>query len=228
MFKSIQSVFLDSIKLWENNILNLFRINLLFFALLILINYFSALIAIQLSYVRTVQNFLLSIIVTPSFAYLFNGYIYFHIKKCRGASSSTTQLLRGYKGYFDSLLYYLFIIFLFFIFIVPLKQVNQYEGVMQLRLYGGAILAIYIFNRSIFSLLFILDYNQKFSEAVKSSFAITDNKNFQVLLIIIFSTIILFSGFFIFIVGILLTASPAMMVIILKFIRYEKLNYLGN
>ena len=228
MLRSIQGIFMDSIRLWENNILNLFRINLLFFSLLVLINYFSALIAIQLSYVRSVQNLLLSIIVTPTFAYLFNGYLYFHIKKCRGASSSTTQLLRGYKGYFDSLLYYGFLIFLFFMFISPLRQENQFEGVMLIRLYGGAIFATYIFCRSIFTLIFILDYNQKFSEALKSSFTITNKQNINVLLITLFSLVILFSGFFIFFIGILLTASPAMMVMILKFMRFEKLNYLGS
>jgi len=213
--KLIIASFSFGIRNFFRNYLQLFRVNLLFFSIVLYVSYLGAVIAINLFYTRRLQEIFLVVFAFPFISYFTSGLLYYHISSSKNLAGRLAQIYRGYIWFFSYAVYF-FLMFLFYQLIIKqLRYFFDYSPERRLELVLSIIVIVWFYIRSFFVPILLIVGKNNFSDAFFESWNISRKNSFTVILFSIFSLIIISAGFLFFIIGVV----PAISIVIFAYIN---------
>jgi len=202
------------------------RFNLLFFAIIFLINYLAAVISMMITYDRDLQEIILVIFKIPVTAYFIGGFTYFYLSLVRGVTVRTAKIYRGYRWYYQILVYELLVYFLYLLLVRPIVDFFDFPLVIQIRLIFGIIAYLYLFIRASFFLAIVVDTRVSFMKTLAESFVLTRDSFFETGLFIALGLAVIMSGILAAGIGIIFTMAVATQgyVLLYEILRKKRLS----
>ncbi len=167
----------------RENALTIIRVNALFLAFIVLGNYLFALLAMNLTYYPAYQKIFLILFASPVSAFFIGGMIYFYLGLVRGTTQRAAQIYRGYKWILSITIYiWLFYFFGNMVFLPFVEMLdNQWNFLRQMHTITSAVIFIWFWLRTSFTLVLIVDKNVPIVSAIGRSLEITRGQLFLTL-----------------------------------------------
>jgi len=204
------------------------RFNILFFAIIFLINYLAAILSMKITYDRYLQEIILVVIKIPVTAYFIGGFLYFYISIVRGVTGRAAQIYRGYRWYPAILAYELIVYFSYILMVRPSSDFLDYPFPVQFRILLVALAFVYFFVRASLFLAILVDTRVPFWKAMAESFALTAGNFLETGLFIALGFTIILSGLLAAGIGIIFTMAVAALGYVLGYDMMRKKKAPGN
>lgn len=140
-------------------------------------------------HMRDQQNVLLSVLTLPFTAYFLGGLIQFMNRLVRDADGPLQSpawrllFLTDLRRYWHMLLFLVYYYFLYVLLVKVVVDINEHQGLIQIRLVAGLCLFLWLMARLIFAPLFVIDGGLGVRAALKSSYLLTTGRTRRTLLL---------------------------------------------
>jgi hypothetical protein len=207
----------ESISIANKHVLPIIFINFLF-GLIVFLTYFSLMfIVFKLAYERQTQEILLGFIGLPIISYFFIGMIRFYLSMVRKSQIKIALFMVGWKKFFNTYILFNIYYFIYIMLIKIMEDINDYEGIMKIRIVLGFFLFLWLLVRLIFSPIFIIEKGYSARRAMKSSFLITSGRTLKTFILILFTSLVFLLGILPLGIGVLYTFGLFMIALIIAY-----------
>lgn len=161
---------------------------------------------VKLIFDRENQDMILGFSSIPFLSFFVSGFIRYFLRLVRGQTVSLKYLFSGHKKFLQIFIILTTYYILYILLLKITANIQDYDRIMQIRIFLGVILFFITISRLIYSPFFVIDADYNARKSFKSSFLLTSGKTtktftllgFSILMILSFLFISIFISFFIF------------------------------